>query len=314
MSNKTENQEKKNRALALLSLSLKQNTEINVQDCPDENDIAAYCEGTLDKAEQESFLNKVSDCPESYELWMEMERYRHEWEESIEQPLSIFQGVHQWLNKLSTQSLWSGGAVFASIITIFFTASLLFRSDYTPEMTDSYELLLKHPDFNQEQPRIRGKSLEQHQPNIVSTSTDSVKKSSMATRTISLKKVSQTALSGFEMGFNLAKYDTQKAVYSMDSCIKYLQQCTEPFDLYRYIGYWSFLMKASCQINSKELDELQIHLYQRWYQLWQSNMGSLVLEDGLKDGFKNLNNILKQQPIDKKQVCLANNELILFIR
>lgn len=76
MSNHSEKSEKENKAFALLALSMCCTKEREARNCPDENEILTYYSKSMDDIKRQSFLKKIADCPESYELWIEMGRGR----------------------------------------------------------------------------------------------------------------------------------------------------------------------------------------------------------------------------------------------
>ena len=63
MVNETDNSEQKTRAAALFALALKQNSDKNRVECPDENTIARYCDDQLNAHEREQFREDYMSTP-----------------------------------------------------------------------------------------------------------------------------------------------------------------------------------------------------------------------------------------------------------
>ncbi|HFB64134.1 MAG TPA: hypothetical protein ENJ60_01215 [Aeromonadales bacterium] len=314
MVNETDNlqdNEQKTRAVALLALAVKQNNEKTEEECPDENTIASYCDGLLSTEQRNQFRANIIKCPESYALWMAMERHRNEWQEA-KQPVSdetyktsnLWQKISHWL---VTPSGITGGAM--ALASVMLVAILLRTGISSPELSDSYQYIWARSAGS-------GQSIGSEQSGF------SLDYSDMSTgQTKGVPVFVNSALKAFREGVELSEKTLVnkeiKALSLMSPCFHSLKECKTSIQLYQYVGSWTMLMKASCQIDSAEIDvrqyETQQNLLNRWYK--QSKEQGLLTSknSGLNSRLDKLHQMMQQgSEVAKAELCQATDELLRF--
>lgn len=296
MVNETDNSQEpdqKAKAVALLALALKHKAEKSGADCPDENTIACYCDGQLSRDERSDFRARMTQCPDSYALWMAMERHRVSWQEAeqvvhAEQKHSVWQKIMHWM---VTPSGITGGAM--ALASVMLVAILLRTGGNTPELSDSYENIWAQPDFSLDY-SASGHGQIKGVPIFVNP-----------------------ALKAFREGIDLSRKSINtKAIVLKVTCFQSLAACHTAEQLYQYAGSWTLLMKASCQIDDNTQYQQQLKTQQallnRWYQ--QSTAQGILSgkNSGLDSRIEKLHQLIQQAGTEKATLCEATDELLRF--
>ncbi len=291
MVNKTDEIGQQAKAIALLALALKKNTEQAEMDCPDEQTIASYCDDQLNSDERVKFRKNMLHCPDSYSLWMAMERHRSEWQKTepyADENRSFLQQCYDWF---ITPSYLTGGIVaVASVIIV----TIMLRTGLSPqELSDSYEIIRAQPgisfdysasEFRADTGQIKGVPI-----------------------------FINPALKAFRDGAEISRDSiNNKSNQSLNSCMKSLQTCSTATELYQYAGSWAVLMKVSCQLDSESLYEAQQILLKRWHRQWKSGLQSPAANSGLNSRLEQIYQLIQKSVVIKTELCQANDELLRF--
>jgi hypothetical protein len=282
------------KAIALLALSLKK-TQLRDEPCPDENTIAAYCDGRLNEEEIKKFKSIILRCPDSYSLWMKMEQYRHQWEDQISPQVSasLWQKIYQWMIK-PTHFNSSILAVASVIILSFVLKSAL----NTPQLMDSYKIIAysnKGISFSDR--------LDQYEGVMKGVVINGI------------PLFSNAETESFKEGIKIAKNkinNTSEVDFSI--CMESVEDCTDLEQIYRYAGSWSLFMSASCQLDSVQLYLNQQLLFNNWYKQLQRYKPLTDKSTGLSTRLDNLKALLSNTDAKKSEVCSINNELLRFVQ